>query len=106
MKKETKVKCDVKSCKYNDEKYCELDELDISCTCDNDCCEDMEETICKSFEKDESDEYDDAEELEYDEIDSEEELENEEEFEDDSDFDNYYEDEIEDDIELEEAEEI
>ena len=52
MKKETKVKCEVKSCKHNIEKYCDLDELDISCICDTEKCIDKNDTICKSFEKD------------------------------------------------------
>jgi len=64
MKKETKVKCEVKNCKHNEEKQCDLDELDISCTCDNENCEDKKETICKSFEKEENDD-EDATELEY-----------------------------------------
>ena len=67
MKKETKVKCDVKSCKYNDEKYCGLDELDISCTCDNDKCNCKEETICKSFDKKTKDNNEETE-YEYDEL--------------------------------------
>ncbi len=60
------IKCDVKSCKYNDDKFCELEKLYISCICDKEKCLDREETICKSFEKrDEND--DEIEELEYNE---------------------------------------
>ena len=51
MKKETKVNCDVETCKHNEDKCCCLEELDISCTCDNDDCSDKEETICDNFEK-------------------------------------------------------
>lgn len=63
MKKETKVNCKVENCKHNEEKKCELEELDISCTCDKDECEDKKETICNNFEKEEDD--DESEELEY-----------------------------------------
>lgn len=56
MKKHTKVNCEVENCKHNDSKKCDLDELDISCTCDDDECLDKEETICNNFEKDDSDE--------------------------------------------------
>ena len=73
MKKETKVKCDVESCKHNDDKECELKELDISCTCDNDECEEKEETICKSFEKKEKNDDEEVE-LEYELLDSEEDI--------------------------------
>lgn len=51
MSKETKVKCDVESCKHNDCHCCCLDKLDISCTCDGCNCNDKQETICKSFSK-------------------------------------------------------
>jgi len=53
MKRDTKVKCDVESCRHNDSKLCDLDVLDISCTCDNDNCHRWEETICGSFETNE-----------------------------------------------------
>ncbi len=62
--KSTKVKCDVESCKFqNDEEgICELEEVQISCDCDNDECGCNEETICESFEsaeeKDEHEEED------------------------------------------------
>lgn len=47
----TKIKCDVESCEHNncDEGYCELDEIKVGCTCDNDECEATEETVCESF---------------------------------------------------------
>lgn len=48
---ETKVKCSVSNCKYNDYNYCNLEVLDISCTCSGDCCKDKKETICKSFKE-------------------------------------------------------
>ena len=38
MRKETKVNCEVENCKHNEERNCSLDELDISCTCDNEEC--------------------------------------------------------------------
>lgn len=50
-KKETKVNCEVDSCKHNDCKKCSLDELDISCNCDNNACENKIETICDNFER-------------------------------------------------------
>lgn len=46
-----KIKCDVESCKYNDgEDCCELESIEVSCTCDNCDCTDSAETVCKSFE--------------------------------------------------------
>lgn len=47
------IKCDVSNCKYNnDTKYlCTLDEIDISCTCDKNNCNDKKETICNSFKE-------------------------------------------------------
>ncbi len=51
MKKETKVLCDVENCKYNKESCCDLEVLDISCTCKGCDCNDKKETICKSFSK-------------------------------------------------------
>lgn len=53
MNKNTKVKCDVENCKHNDCNCCNLDILDISCTCSNCDCHDKEETICRSFSKEE-----------------------------------------------------
>ena len=46
------IKCDVDTCKHNnkDDAFCELESITISCTCDNDNCECIEETICQSFE--------------------------------------------------------
>lgn len=59
------IKCDVESCKYNniDDKLCELDEIKVSCICDNDDCRSTDETICDSFEEIEYDEEEYAEEL-------------------------------------------
>lgn len=48
-KENNKIKCEVESCKYNDEKCCELDEVKIGCNCENDACSCSDETICKSF---------------------------------------------------------
>lgn len=46
------IKCEVESCKYNDEKgACELDEIQVGCDCDNDKCACTEETVCQSFEE-------------------------------------------------------
>lgn len=52
MAKKQKIKCDVESCKHQntDEKMCELDEIKVSCTCNNDECECNDETVCESFE--------------------------------------------------------
>ena len=46
------IKCDVVSCNYNncEEGTCSLEEIKISCSCDNDECLDCGETICQSFE--------------------------------------------------------
>lgn len=64
-KKQT-IKCDVDSCKYNnyEDQKCELDEIKVSCVCDNDDCKFVDDTICDSFEeKDSNDEDDYQEEL-------------------------------------------
>lgn len=54
------IKCEVESCKYNDETgACELDEIQVGCDCDNDKCSCTEETICQSFEESEKDIEDD-----------------------------------------------
>lgn len=46
-----KIKCDVENCKHNDnnDKMCELDEIKVSCDCNNNEAE-KENTICKSFD--------------------------------------------------------
>ena len=49
MKKNTKVQCDVESCKYNNSKYCGLENLTVSCIGDGNYCHDKKETICRSF---------------------------------------------------------
>lgn len=62
-KKQT-IKCNVESCKFNnsDDNKCELDEIQVSCTCDNDDCRCNDETICDSFEeKNDDEEYDEEE---------------------------------------------
>lgn len=43
------IKCDVNTCKHNNtaDKCCELDSIEISCTCNNDECDCQEETICR-----------------------------------------------------------
>ena len=68
MDKENKqtIKCDVHTCKYNntDNHMCELDEVKISCTCDNDDCDNTNDTICYSFEESSLDEDEENEEEE------------------------------------------
>lgn len=51
MNKQTKVKCNVSNCKHNECDCCNLEKLDISCTCPGCDCTDKEETICKSFQE-------------------------------------------------------
>lgn len=51
MNKDTIVKCDVDSCKHNESRNCNLDTLNISCTCDNNNCLHKKETICNNFSK-------------------------------------------------------
>ena len=54
MKSNKSIKCDVYTCKYIncDEGTCVLDDVKISCSCDNGKCCSKEETICKSFKED------------------------------------------------------
>ena len=70
MEGKQKIHCTVESCKYNEDNFCDLDELEISCICDKDVCEENEETICKSFKKNDDDK---TEELEYEILEEEEE---------------------------------
>ena len=91
MKKETKVNCEVENCKHNESKKCDLDELDISCTCDNKDCEDKQETICNNFEKNEEDDrLEEVEEIE----------DSFEEEQDDENKEDYYEETIEENVEI------
>lgn len=47
------IKCEVESCKYNNEEgICDLEEIQVGCNCDNDKCECTDETICQSFKED------------------------------------------------------
>ena len=48
-----KINCNVVNCKFNDdEEYlCCLDDIEISCTCNNEKCKNKKETICNSFEE-------------------------------------------------------
>lgn len=57
----SKIKCDVESCKHqnNEEGICNLEEIQISCDCNNDDCECCEETVCQSFECSDDDNEDD-----------------------------------------------
>ncbi len=52
MDKKSKIKCEVNSCKHQntDKQECELDEIKVSCVCDNDDCSCTEETVCDSFD--------------------------------------------------------
>ncbi len=76
-KKKSKIKCDVESCKHqdNEEKVCKLDEIKV--TSGNDCNDDEvvenEQTICDSFDCDEDSCECEAEESEENEEDEEEE---------------------------------
>ena len=51
MNKNTKVKCDVDTCKHNHYQNCNLGTLNISCTCNNQDCSHKQETICNNFSK-------------------------------------------------------
>ena len=83
--KNQKIKCDVDSCKFNnsEEQKCDLEEIKVSSTCDNNDCKCTEETICDSFEEKEDNEplnneqESDTEIDEYEEIEVEEEIEEE-----------------------------
>ena len=52
MNKKSRIKCDVESCIHqNTEKAeCELEEIKVSCICDNDDCTCSTDTICDSFD--------------------------------------------------------
>ncbi len=51
--KSQKIKCNVESCKYNNEKncLCNLDSIDVTCTCNKCECKNKVETICNSFKE-------------------------------------------------------
>ena len=51
VKSNSNIKCDVASCENNncEEGTCQLEKVHIGCSCDNDKCYDMNETICQSF---------------------------------------------------------
>ena len=57
MKKKLKfnenIKCDVSTCKYYncEEGTCCLKTVTISCSCDNEKCDCVEQTICRDFHK-------------------------------------------------------
>lgn len=46
------IKCDVNSCNHNniEEGTCQLEKIQVSCTCNKDKCSNCLETICESFE--------------------------------------------------------
>lgn len=50
-KKNKSIKCSVENCQYNNECYCDLDEIKVDCTCDGCNCADKYETICDSFKE-------------------------------------------------------
>lgn len=50
-KDKNSIKCDVESCKHNDEKCCLLNSVKISCNCGHDECNCADDTICESFEE-------------------------------------------------------
>lgn len=51
--KNQKIKCNVTNCEYNnDANYlCKLDEINVSCTCNQCDCKKKKETICDSFKE-------------------------------------------------------
>ena len=53
VKSNSNIKCDVVSCENNncEEGTCQLKEVSISCSCDNDNCHDTCDTICQSFKE-------------------------------------------------------
>jgi len=54
MKKDKQnIKCNVFKCKFNDNDltHCKLDEIEISCDCDNNKCDCKEKTICNSYKE-------------------------------------------------------
>ncbi len=48
---ETKIKCEATNCKYNEDKACSLNTIDVNCTCNSCQCESPQQTCCSSFEK-------------------------------------------------------
>lgn len=50
MENNQKIKCEVESCKFQDENYCTLKEILISYITDNNKATKNKETLCKSFE--------------------------------------------------------
>ena len=46
------IKCDAESCKHQnyDKGECELEQIKVTCTCDNNECDCSNDTICDSFE--------------------------------------------------------
>lgn len=55
MSKDNKqtIRCNVSSCKYNDCdcNMCNLNEIDVSCSCNKNKCSSKKETICNSFKE-------------------------------------------------------
>ncbi len=53
MEKKQRIKCNVSNCTHIDEeeKYCCLDEIKVSCTCKGCNCTNKEETICDNFKE-------------------------------------------------------
>ncbi len=48
-----KINCSVHNCKYNNEleHLCQLKQINITCTCNQEQCINKKETICNSFEE-------------------------------------------------------
>lgn len=51
MKKNLSIKCEVLNCKYQLYDSCTLDNIKISCTCNNEKCSNKTETVCDSFKR-------------------------------------------------------
>lgn len=47
------IKCNVNNCKYNNEVdyLCNLEVIDVTCSCNKNTCNSKTETICNSFEE-------------------------------------------------------
>lgn len=51
-KKNQTIHCDVKSCKHHKDCKCELDEIKVGSSCDDNNAKYKDETICSNFKKD------------------------------------------------------
>jgi len=48
--KNTSIKCEVESCRFNNENFCSLNQIKVSCNCDKNTAL-KEDSICDSFKK-------------------------------------------------------